>query len=105
MRIQPTPPMPQTKPWSALQQDATQLGPEQNGLLHIGGVRWDIVNNEDGSTQELGVFRDTYIDPQAIQDVYLTIEPFSDKPGGSPGHAELHFEFKPESPVRDSLSF
>ena len=96
-------PKQQPKPWSAIQHAATDLGPSSDGRIHVDGVRWDIPNNPDGSTVEEGVFRDAYINPDGIQDVFLAIKPFTDKPGGYPGHAQLHFEFKPDSPVVDSL--
>ena len=89
------------KPWSAIQHDAKDLGPTPDGRVHVDGFRWDIVNNEDGSAQELGVFGDAYIQPEAVTDVFLAIKPFTDKPGGYPGHAQLHFEFDPNSPVTD----
>ena len=91
----------QPKPWSAMQHPATDVGPTPDGRLHLQGVRWDIVNNPDGTTQEKGVFGDAYISPDAIQDVYLAIMPFTDKPGGQPGHAQLHFEFGGKAPVSD----
>lgn len=93
----------QPAPWSKIQHEATALGPEQNGVVHLDGVRWDIVNNEDGTTQELGVFRDAFINTEAVEDVFLTVKPFTDKPGNYPGHAQLHFEFRKDSPIRDSL--
>ena len=91
----------QPKPWSALQSPASLVGQSPDGRVHMQGVRWDIVNNADGSTQELGVFGDAFVTPEAVQDVYLGIEPFSDKPGGQPGHAQLHFKFRPDAPVTD----
>ena len=91
------------KPWSAIQKESTSLGKTQDGHYHVDGFRWDIVNNQDGSAQELGVFRDAYIKPEGVKDVFLAIKPFTDKPGGYPGHAQLHFEMQPDSPVVDSL--
>lgn len=89
------------KPWSAIQKESSDLGKTQDGRYHVGGFRWDIVNNQDGSAQELGVFGDAYIKPEGVKDVYLGIKPFPDKPGGYPGHAQLHFEMQPDSPVTD----
>ncbi len=89
------------KPWSALQKAATDLGKTEDGRYHVDGFRWDIVNNEDGSAQELGVFGDAYIKPEGVKDVFLAVKPFTDKPGGYPGHAQLHFEMQPDSPVTD----
>lgn len=89
------------KPWSAIQRPATDLGTTPQGKLHLDGVRWDIANNPDGTTQELGIFGEAYIQPEEVQDVYLGINPFTDKPKGYPGHAQLHFEFRPQGPVVD----
>ena len=89
------------KPWSAIQKASTDLGKTEDGRYHVDGFRWDIVNNADGSAQELGVFGDAYIKPEGVKDVYLGIVPFVDKPGGYPGHAQLHFEMQPDSPVTD----
>ena len=89
-------------PWSALQRAATDLGKTQDGLVHLDGVRWDIENNPDGTTIEQGVFRDAYINPEKVTDVFLCIKPFTEKPGNLPGHALLKFAFAPDAPVRDS---
>lgn len=91
------------KPWSRIQRAATDLGVTADGRLHVDGVRWDIPNNPDGSTIEDGVFGDAYIQPERVKEVYLAIKPFTDKPGGYPGHAQLHFEFEKDSPVTNSL--
>lgn len=92
----------QQLPWSALQKAAAGLGQTPEGAEHIDGVRWDIENNPDGTTIEKGVFRDAFIQTDKVKDVYLCIKPFTDNPGGVPGHALLKFEFPPEAPVRDS---
>ncbi|MBT9582407.1 DUF4105 domain-containing protein [bacterium] len=93
----------QPKPWTALQKAASDLTLSQDGRIHVDGVRWDIENNPDGSTIEKGVFRDAYVNPEKVKDVFLCIKPFTEKPGGLPGHALLNFEFEPDSPVVDSL--
>ncbi len=93
---------PTQQPWSALQKAATDLGKTQDGLVHLDGVRWDIENNPDGSTIEKGVFRDAYINPEKVTDVFLCVKPFTEKPGNLPGHALLKFAFAPDAPVRDS---
>jgi len=90
-------------PWSALQRAASQLETTPEGLVHLDGVRWDIENNADGTTLEQGVFRDAYVQPDKVQDVFLCIKPFTEKPGGVPGHALLKFAFPKDAPVRDSL--
>jgi len=90
------------KPWSPLQSSATDLGKTQDGRLQIGGVRWDIKEAPDGSLLEDGEFRDTFIPAEAVEDVYLAIKPFTDKPGNYPGHAQLHFAFPKEAPITDS---
>ena len=92
----------QPKPWTALQKAATDLGPSQDGRMHVDGVRWDIENNPDGTTIEKGVFGDAYIQPEKVKDVFLCIKPFTEKPGGLPGHALLHFEFEEGAPIVDS---
>jgi hypothetical protein len=91
------------KPKSPLQRAATSLGTTQDGRIHLGGVRWDIAENQDGSLQEQGVFRDAFIQADKVSDVYLAVKPFTDKPGGYPGHAQLHFAFPKDAPVTDSL--
>ncbi len=91
---------PQQPNWSQIQSEARDLGTTPDGRMHLGGVRWDILNNPDGTCQEKGVFSDVFIDPEDVKDVYLTIKPFTDKPGGTPGHAQLHFDFK--HPVTNS---
>lgn len=95
MPVQPA----QPKPWSPLQKPPTKIADLPDGRVHIDGMRWDIVNNADGSTREEGVFADAYIQPEAVREVFLGITPFTDKPGGHPGHAQLHFRFHPDSPV------
>ncbi len=91
----------QSKPnWSQLQSEARLLGTTPDGRTHLDGVRWDIVNNPDGTCQEKGVFGDVFFDPNDVKDVYLGVKPFTDKPGGQPGHAQLHFDFK--KPVSNS---
>jgi hypothetical protein len=104
MRISSSPKQQQQpKPWSALQKAARQFEQGQDGRVHVDGVRWDIENNPDGTTIEKGVFRDAYVVPEKVKDVYLCIKPFTENPGGVPGHALLNFEFQPDSPVVDSL--
>jgi hypothetical protein len=89
------------KPWSAIQQPPTRLG-QQDGAVKLSGVRWDIAEGPDGKLIEQGIFRDTYIQPERVKDVYLVIKPFTDQPGNFPGHAQLDFEFEPDAPLRDS---
>lgn len=91
------------KPWSALQKPATRLADSQPDIVHVDGVRWDIAEGPDGKLIEQGVFRDAYVQPSKVQDVFLVIMPFSDKPGGFPGHAQLTFEMQPDAPIVDSL--
>ncbi len=89
-------------PWSQMQSAANSLGQSQPGVAHVDGVRWDIGEGPDGQLIEQGDFRDTFIPTNAVQDVYLAIKPFTDKPGNYPGHAQLHFEFPADAPIRDS---
>lgn len=97
---QPAPPAQQ--PWSALQHAATDLGPTQDGLTRLDGVRWDIENQPNGECIEKGVFSDAIFDPKKVKDVFLCIKPFTDQPMNAPGHALLKFEFEADSPVRNS---
>lgn len=92
----------QEKPWSPLQRGATDLGMTQDGQHRVGGVRWDILEGPDGKLIEEGDFRETFIPTDAVEDVYLAIKPFTDKPGGYPGHAQLHFSFPKDRPITDS---
>ena len=91
------------KPWSALQRAATKLPDSNSERVHLDGVRWDIAEDETGKLLEQGVFRDTYVEPSKVKDVYLVVMPFTDKPGNLPGHAQLTFEFEPDAPIVDSL--
>lgn len=92
----------QQKPWSPMQKQPSRLD-ENNGVVHLDGVRWDIPEGPDGKLLEDGIFRDTFVDTNRVKDVFLCIKPFTDKPGGFPGHAMLDFQFEPDAPVRDSL--
>lgn len=91
----------QQKPWSPLQKAPSHLGTVE-GRVHLDGVRWDIENAPDGQALEKGVFRDAYVQPERVKEVFLCIKPFSDKPGGVPGHALLDFQFESDAPVTDS---
>lgn len=99
---QQTPPANQPPaPWSALQRAATKVS-ETPDEVHIDGVRWDIVNKEDGTAIEEGVFSDAFFKPDKVKDVFLCIKPFTDQPMNAPGHALLSFEFDKENPVHNS---
>ena len=93
---------PDTRPWTPLQHAAKDLGTTPDGRLHVDGVRWGIEKGADGKLTDTGVFRDAYINPDKVKDVYLVIKPFSDQPNPFPGHALLDFEFEPDAPVTDS---
>lgn len=90
------------KPWSALQQPPKKLPQSNQEVVHLSGVRWEIVDGPDGKPVEEGVFRETQVRPAGVKDVYLCIKPFTESPGGMPGHALLDFQFHPDSPVVDS---
>lgn len=83
-----------------MQRPATKLG-QNDGVVRLEGVRWDIPEGPDGKLLEDGIFRETFVEPSKVKDVFLCIKPFTDKPGGFPGHAMLDFRFEPEAPVRD----
>lgn len=89
-------------PWSQIQSATSWHGQNQQGIAHVDGVRWDIAQGPDGHLLEKGEFRDTFIPTTEVQDVYLAIKPFTDKPGNYPGHAQLHFAFPDNAPIRDN---
>ena len=94
--------IPATSPFTPLQREARDLGQTPDKRLHIEGVRWGIEKGPDGKITDNGVFGDAFIEPSKVQDVFLVIKPFVDKPGNAPGHALLDFEFQPDAPVVDS---
>lgn len=92
----------QDKPWTKLQQAASNLTETSDHILHVEGVRWDIENLPDGKCTDNGVFSDAYINPAKVKDVFLVIKPFTERPGNLPGHALLKFEFEADAPVTNS---
>ena len=88
-----------TQPWSALQRDAKDLGETPDHLMHIDGIRRDILEDAAGELMEKGDFSDAFINPAKVKDVYLCIKPFADQPKNLPGHALFNFEFEPDAPV------
>ncbi len=102
IRPQTQPVPPNDRPWSALQKAATKVEQGPEDTLHIDTIRWDIENQPNGETIEKGVFKDAFIQPKKLKDVYLMIKPFTDQPMNAPGHALLKFEFEADAPVTNS---
>lgn len=89
------------KPWSPLQSPPRKIDNPNPDIIHLSGVRWDIAEGPDGKLIEQGVFGEAQVRPDAIEDVYLCVKPFTENPGGMPGHALLDFQFRADSPVVD----